>query len=37
MGKKKALSLKILCKQMKDDDLKTPRTSKDKKVIGQGQ
>ena len=26
-----------ICKQMEDDDLKTPRTSKDKKVIGQGQ
>ena len=26
-----------ICKQMKDDDWKTPRTSKDKKVIGQGQ
>ena len=26
-----------LCKQMTDDDWKTPRTSKDKKVIGQGQ
>ena len=26
-----------LCKHVKDDDLKTPRTSKDKKVIGQGQ
>ena len=26
-----------LCKQMKDDDLKTSRTSKDKQVIGQNQ
>ena len=26
-----------LINQMKDDDWKTPRTSKDKKVIGQGQ